>query len=48
MNGNSALILALVGTGIAVAAFTLGGAIKNEMNAAANCISNANPTTGAC
>ena len=42
-----ALILALVGTGIAVAAFTLGGAIKNEMNSAANCIAAATPT-GVC
>lgn len=33
-----ALILALVGAGIALAAFTLGGAISNEMNSAANCI----------
>ena len=41
-----ALILALVGTGIAVAAFTLGGAIKNEMNSAATCIaSTATPPT---
>lgn len=39
-----ALILALVGTGIAAAAFTLGGAIGNEMNSAATCIAAANPT----
>lgn len=39
-----ALILALVGTGIAAAAFTLGGAIGNEMNSAANCISSGNAT----
>jgi pilus assembly protein Flp/PilA len=33
-----ALILAIVGTGIALAAWNLGGAIKNSMNAATNCI----------
>jgi pilus assembly protein Flp/PilA len=33
-----ALILAIVGTGIAVAAWTLGGAIGNSMNKATNCI----------
>ena len=43
-----ALILAIVGTGIAVAAFTLGKTIGNAMNKASNCISNANATTGAC
>lgn len=43
-----ALILALVGTGIAVAAFTLGGAIKNEMNDAATCISSTTPTATTC
>lgn len=41
-----ALILAIVGTGIAVAAFTLGSAISTEMNSAANCISNA--VNGVC
>lgn len=40
-----ALILALVGTGIALAAFTLGGAISNEMNEASNCIQS---TNGSC
>lgn len=40
-----ALILAIVGTGIAVAAFGLGGAIGNSMNKASNCIKNAN---GSC
>jgi pilus assembly protein Flp/PilA len=39
-----ALILAIVGTGIAVAAFTLGGSISNAMNKASNCI---NTTGGA-
>ncbi|WP_066819461.1 Flp family type IVb pilin [Sphingomonas mali] len=33
-----ALILAIVGTGIAVAAWTLGGAIGGAMNKATNCI----------
>jgi pilus assembly protein Flp/PilA len=35
-----ALILAIVGTGIAVAAFTLGGTISTAMNKAGNCITN--------
>lgn len=39
-----ALILAIVGTGIALAAFTLGGAIKDAMNTATNCINNAQAT----
>ncbi|MBA3511792.1 MAG: Flp family type IVb pilin [Sphingomonas sp.] len=42
-----ALILAIVGTGIAVAAFLLGGAISNSMNKATNCISRA-PSGTAC
>lgn len=33
-----ALILAIVGTGIAVAAFTLGTSISNAMGNASNCI----------
>ena len=33
-----ALILAIVGTGIAVAAYSLGGAIKGAMNSATTCI----------
>jgi pilus assembly protein Flp/PilA len=33
-----ALILAIVGTGIALAAWNLGGAIKNSMGSATNCI----------
>jgi pilus assembly protein Flp/PilA len=41
-----ALILAIVGTGIAVAALFLGGAIGNTMNGAGNCISN--PTVANC
>ena len=43
-----ALILAIVGTGIALAAFQLGGAIKGAMNKATNCISNANSNNGVC
>jgi len=39
-----ALILAIVGTGIALAAVGLGGAIGNAMNKSANCIKNANGT----
>ena len=34
-----ALILAIVGSAIALAAITLGGAIANAMNDASNCIS---------
>lgn len=41
-----ALILAIVGTGIALAAFTLGKSISNAMNKASNCI--ANSTNGNC
>ena len=33
-----ALILAIVGTGIALAAWNLGDAIKNSMGSATNCI----------
>jgi pilus assembly protein Flp/PilA len=33
-----ALILAIIGTGIAGAAYALGGAIKTSMNNAKNCI----------
>ena len=40
-----ALILAIVGTGIAGAAFARGGAMSNSMNKAVNCI---NSTTGTC
>lgn len=35
-----ALILAIIGAAIAIAALTLSGAIANEMNDAASCISN--------
>ncbi|WP_022682802.1 Flp family type IVb pilin [Sphingobium bisphenolivorans] len=41
-----ALILAIVGTGIAAAAFTLGGAITGAMGTATNCINNSQ--TGNC
>ena len=37
-----ALILAIVGTGIAGAAFLLGGAISGAMNTATACINTAN------
>ena len=40
-----ALILAIVGTGIALAAVTLGTTISGAMNRAGNCIKNA---SGAC
>ena len=40
-----ALILAIVGAAIALAAFQLGGAIANSMNKAKNCI---NSGTGTC
>ncbi|PJG46976.1 Flp family type IVb pilin [Sphingobium sp. LB126] len=40
-----ALILAIVGTGIAVAAFSLGNAVKNSINTAANCVKNAQSGT---
>jgi pilus assembly protein Flp/PilA len=40
-----ALILALVGTGIALAAWQLGGAIGNEMDAARTCISSGTANT---
>jgi pilus assembly protein Flp/PilA len=43
-----ALILAIVGTGIAVAAFTLGKSISNAMNKASNCITAPSSSTGAC
>ena len=41
-----ALILAIVGTGIALAALLLGGAIGNSMNKATNCINT--PGTANC
>jgi|GWRWMinimDraft_12_1066020.scaffolds.fasta_scaffold83019_2 pilus assembly protein Flp/PilA len=40
-----ALILAIVGTGIALAAVTLGNNISNAMQKAGNCITNGN---GSC
>jgi len=41
-----ALILAIVGTGIAVAAYTLGTSISNAMNKASGCINNGANATG--
>ncbi len=40
-----ALILAIIGTGIALAAFNLGDAIKGSMSKATACIKS---TTGSC
>jgi pilus assembly protein Flp/PilA len=42
-----ALILAIIGAGIALAAFGLGQAISNSMSESASCI-NAQPTATAC
>ena len=42
-----ALILAIIGAGIALAAFGLGKAISNSMSKSASCI-NAQPTSAAC
>lgn len=41
-----ALILAIVGAAIALAALGLGGAVANSMNRATNCI--ASPTSTTC
>ena len=41
-----ALILAIVGAAIAIAALTLGSTIANSMNRASNCIKT--PTTTSC
>ena len=43
-----ALILAIVGAAIAIAALTLGSAVANSMNRASNCIKASPPTTAAC
>ena len=44
-----ALILAIVGTGIAVAAFNLGGAISGAMSEATTCIEGTTaPTANGC
>ncbi|MBE5073157.1 Flp family type IVb pilin [Erythrobacteraceae bacterium E2-1 Yellow Sea] len=40
-----ALILAIVGAGIALAAFNLGTSISGAMNSAASCIDSAGSTT---
>ena len=42
-----ALILAIIGAGIAVAAFTLGTSISTAMNKAGNCIAK-QPSGSAC
>ena len=42
-----ALILAIIGAAVAVAAVTLGGAIGNAMDKASNCINGADSTCGA-
>ncbi len=41
-----ALILAIIGAGIAIAAITLGGAITSAMDSASSCISG--PTSATC
>ena len=41
-----ALILAIVGSGIAIAAYTLGTSISNAMNKAGNCVTKAPSSTG--
>ncbi len=43
-----ALILAIVGAAIAVAAVTLGSAVSTSMNRATNCINTATNATPAC
>ena len=43
-----ALILAIVGAAIAVAAVGLGGAVANSMNRATTCIATANAATPTC
>ena len=42
-----ALILAIIGAGIAIAAYNLGGAISSAMSKSGSCI-NAQPTSTAC
>ena len=43
-----ALILAIVGAGIAVAAWTLGSAISTAMDSAASCVTSASTNSGQC
>ena len=43
-----ALILAIIGSGIALAAWQLGGKIKGAMNAAGECITFSNTAQPAC
>ena len=42
-----ALILAIIGAGIAIAAYNLGGAISSAMSKSGSCI-NAQPSSTAC
>ena len=42
-----ALILAIIGAGIAIAAYNLGGSISNAMSKSGSCIA-AQPTSSAC
>jgi pilus assembly protein Flp/PilA len=41
-----ALLLAIIGAGVGVAVFALGGAITTRINAATTCISSGNATSG--
>ena len=43
-----ALILAIVGAAIAIAALSLGSAVANSMSRATNCINAKPPTTAVC
>lgn len=43
-----ALILAIVGAGIAVAAWALGSAISGAMSSAATCVASAAASNGVC
>ena len=43
-----ALILAIVGAAIAIAAIGLGGAVANAMNRATSCINSANTASPTC
>jgi pilus assembly protein Flp/PilA len=45
--GEYALILAIIGTAVALAAFTLGGDLSTGMGAIGNCIA-APPSNGQC
>ena len=43
-----ALILAIVGAGIAIAAFNLGGSISSAMAKAGTCVTKSPPTAAGC